>query len=55
MLVFWITIIVVVSVIWAIIALKKEKNKKELYEAKKDLEQGRVVFHSSDASDSSSS
>ena len=55
MIVFWIVILMLVSVIWALIALKKEKNKKDLNEAKKDIEKGRVIFHSSDSSDSSSS
>lgn len=53
--IFWITIIAVVSLIWAFIALRREKNKKELNEAKDDISKGRVIFHSSDSSDSSSS
>ncbi len=51
----WIIIIALVSLFWAFIALKKEKNKKELNEAQKDISKGRVIFHSSDSSESSSS
>lgn len=51
----WIVIVALVSLFWAFIALKKEKNKKELNEAQKDISKGRVIFHSSDSSESSSS
>lgn len=51
----WIIVIGVVSLFWAFLALKKEKNKKELNEAQKDISKGRVIFHSSDSSESSSS
>ncbi len=51
----WVIIIALVSLFWAFIALKKEKNKKELNEAQKDISKGRVIFHSSDSSESSSS
>lgn len=55
MLIFWIIFIAIISVIWAFIALKKEHGKKELNEASKNISQGRVVYHSSDSSGSSSS
>lgn len=51
----WVILIGIVSLFWAFLALKKEKNKKELKEAQKDISKGRVVFHSSDSSDESSS
>lgn len=51
----WIFIIAAVSVIWALIALKREKNKKEIERAKEDISKSRVIFHSSDTGDSSSS
>ena len=52
---FWIVLIAAASIIWAFVALKKDKNKKEIEQAKEDIMKGRVVFHSSDAGDSSSS
>lgn len=51
----WIVIIAAISIIWALIALKRERNKREIDRAKEDIMKGRVVFHSSDATDSSSS
>ncbi len=51
----WVVIIGVISLVWAFIALRKEKSKKELNEAQKDISKGRVIFHSSDSSGSSSS
>ncbi len=51
----WIVIIALVSFFWAFLALKKEKNKKELSEAQKDISKGRVIYHSSDDSSVSSS
>lgn len=55
MIIIWIVFIMTISIVWAVFALKKEKNKKELSEAKKNIGKGRVIFHSSDSSDSSSS
>lgn len=55
MILFWIVIIAAVSIIWALIALKKERDKKEIERASADITKGRVIFHSSDAPDSSSS
>jgi|GEM_PF-3455738 len=48
MIVFWITIIALVSVFWALFSLKREKSKKEINQAKKKIAKGRVIFHSSD-------
>jgi len=55
MFIFWIIVIAAASIIWAFFALKRERNKKELEEAKKDITRGRVVFHSSDVSPSKES
>lgn len=55
MIFFAVVIIAAISIVWAIISLKKERNKKEIGEAKEEISKGRVVFHSSEASDSSSS
>ena len=55
MILVWIILIAAVSIIWALIALKRERNKKEIERAKEDITKGRVVFHSSDVVDSSSS
>ena len=51
----WIILIAVISIIWAYVALRREKNKKELNEARDEISKGRVIFHSSDSSESSSS
>lgn len=51
---YWIVLIAIVSVFLAFVSLKKEKNKRELNEVKKEMAKGKVIFHSSDASDSSS-
>ncbi len=51
----WVVAIGILSFLWAFLALKKEKNKKELNEAQRDISKGRVIFHSSDSSESSSS
>lgn len=50
----WILIIAIVSVLWALVSLKKERNKREIIDAKNEISKGRVIFHSSDISDSSS-
>lgn len=55
MLIFWILIILIVSIIWALISLKREKNRHEVIKAKEDINKGRVIFHSSSVGDSSSS
>lgn len=52
---FSLVIIAAVSVIWALLALKKERDKKEIEKAKEDMAKGRVIFHSEDIGDSSSS
>lgn len=51
---YWIILIAIISIFWAFISFKKEKNKRELNEAKKEMAKGKVIFHSSDVSDSSS-
>lgn len=51
----WIFIIAAISIIWALIALKRERSKKEIEMVKEDITKNRVIFHSSDVSDSSSS
>lgn len=52
---FWIVVIGIISVVWAAVTLKRERNRKEIEKAREDIAKGRVVFHSSEASDSSSS
>lgn len=53
---FWIILIGIVSIIWAVVSLVQESNKKEIEEASEEMTKGRVIFHSSgSASDSSSS
>lgn len=55
MIIFWIVIILSVSVVWAFISLKKEKNRHEVNKVKEEINKGRVIFHSSSLGDSSSS
>ena len=55
MLIFWVSVIAVVSIIWAIFSYIKEKNKKELDEATEEMTKGRVIFHSSSLGESDSS
>lgn len=55
MFIFWIILIAIVSVVWALISFQKEKNKKELDVASEEMTKGRVIFHSSSVGDSSSS
>ncbi len=55
MIFFWIILIAVVSIFWAIFSYQKEKNKKELKEASREITKGRVIFHSSSVGDSDSS
>ncbi len=52
--IFWIVVIFFVSIIWSFSSLKREKNKREINEVKKEMSKGKVIFHSPDASDSSS-
>lgn len=55
MIIFWILIILSVSIIWALISLKKEKSRHEINKANEEISKNRVIFHSSSLGDSSSS
>lgn len=44
-----------VSVLWAFHSLKKERQRHEIEKARKEMTTGRVIFHSSDVSESESS
>lgn len=55
MFIFWMVLIAIVSVVWAVVSFIKEKNKKELEVASEEMTKGRVIFHSSSVADSSSS
>lgn len=46
-------LIAVISVVWAVASLKKEKNKHELLRAKKEIAKGRVIFHPGESKKSS--
>jgi hypothetical protein len=48
-------ILAVVSVIWAFYSLRKERQRHEIDKAKEDIATGRVIFHSSEVSESESS
>ena len=50
--IFLILIIAAVSIIWAFISLRKERQKHEIEAAKKDLSKGRVIYHSSETKSS---
>lgn len=50
-----IIIIAVVSVVMSIVSLKKQNSKQELEKARDELVKGRVIFHSSGDSSTSSS
>lgn len=49
-----IAVIFLISIMFAYISLKREKNKKEVKEVKEDLKKGKVIYYSSDSTDSSS-
>lgn len=56
MFLFWMLVIAIVSIIWAIASFVRERNKKELTQASEEISKGRVIFHaSSPGPDSSSS
>lgn len=55
MIIFWILIILSVSVVWALVSLKKEKNRHEINKVNEEISKNRVIFHSSSIGDSSSS
>lgn len=50
----FVAVIFLISVMLAMISLKKEKNKKEVKEARDNLKRGKVIYYSSDSPDSSS-
>jgi hypothetical protein len=52
---FWIIILAIISVVWAYYSMLKERQRHEIEKAKKEMETGRVIFHSSDVSESKSS
>lgn len=54
MIAFWILILAFISVAWALISLKREHAEREINEVKKEIAKGKVIFHSSKVSDSSS-
>ena len=54
MLIFWIILIAVISVIWAFISLKKERQRHEIDKAKEEISHGRVIYHSSSEGSSES-
>jgi hypothetical protein len=51
----WMIALAIVSVLWAYQSLKKERQRHEIEKARKEMTTGRVIFHSSDVSDSESS
>ena len=51
MFIYWILLIVIVSIIWAFISLIRDKNKKEINIVKEEFTKGRVIFQSSELSD----
>jgi hypothetical protein len=53
MIFFWIFLIAVISFLWALISLRKEKNRHEIRSVKEEIAKGRVIFHSSDVKESS--
>ncbi len=55
MFIFWIVVIVFISIVWAAVSLKKEKTRHEIDKVKKEMAKGKVIFHSSEVSDSSTS
>ena len=48
-------IIGLISVVWAYFSIVKERQRHEIEKAKEDISTGRVIFHSSSASESDSS
>lgn len=47
--------IAIISVVWAYYSIMKERQRHEIEKAKEDISTGRVIFHSSSASESESS
>jgi hypothetical protein len=52
---FWIVVIAFVSILLAVVSLKRENAKKELVKVKEELSKGKVIFQSSSESSESSS
>lgn len=52
---FWIILIAIISITWAYYSILKERQRHEIEKAKKEMETGRVIFHSSDVSEPKSS
>jgi hypothetical protein len=53
MIFFWIALIALVSFIWALWSLHREKQKIEVEEAKESIKKGRVIYYASESSESS--
>ena len=51
----WMFALAILSIIWAFHSLKKERQRHEIEKARKEMTTGRVIFHSSDVSESDSS
>ncbi len=51
----WILILFIVSFIWALVALFRERGRKEMDKAKEEISKGRVIFYSSSEESSSES
>lgn len=52
--IFWIIILAIISVVWAYYSMLRERQRHEIEKAKEEMESGRVIFHSSSASESES-
>ena len=51
----WMVALAIISIIWAFDSLKKERQRHEIEKARREMTSGRVIFHSSDVSESESS
>ena len=49
---FWIIVLVIISIVWAYYSMLKDRQRHEIEKAKKEMSTGRVIFHSSDVSES---
>jgi hypothetical protein len=45
----WMILILGVSILWAYYSLRRERQRHEIEKAKKEMSTGRVIFHSSSA------
>lgn len=43
----WVLILAAISILWAYLSVKKERQRHEVEKAKKEISTGRVIFHSS--------